>query len=399
MEPDYRPKKTGEGPLAGILVLDLAQARSGPTCVRQLVQLGADAIQVWAPGRADLSGSDFANMHMGKRSIVLDLRVKAGLEIFKKLVKRADVLVENFRPQVKERLGIAPDDLWKINPRLIYASLSGFGQDGPNVNRPGVDPIIQGYGGLMSVTGPPGTGPHRVGIAISDTASGTFLAQGVLAALYAREKTGKGQWVHTSLLESMINMLDFQATKWLIDKVVPGQTGNQHPSFFPMGMFRTKDGYMNIGAPDFQKLCSLIGLKELGEDPRFQQSKGRLPHREELTAAIEGALAQKTTAEWIATLGDTIPVGPVLAMDEVFADDQVRHLNVTRTIDHPEKGGVEVLRYPVTFSDMPAEAKSGIEMPGNSTRAILAEIGYPDAEIDALIKDGVAATTAGAKAW
>jgi crotonobetainyl-CoA:carnitine CoA-transferase CaiB-like acyl-CoA transferase len=399
MSSSYQAQTPGEGPLAGVLVLDLAQARSGPTCVRQLVQLGADAIQIWAPGRADLSGSDFANMHYGKRSMVLDLRTKAGLAIFMKLAKRADVLVENFRPQVKERLGIAPEDLWKINPRLIYGSLSGYGQDGPNANRPGIDPIIQGYGGLMSVTGQPGTGPSRVGIAISDTASGTFLAQAILAALYARERTGKGQWVHTSLLESMISMLDFQATKWLIDKVVPGQTGNQHPSFFPMGTFRTKDGFVNIGAPDFQRLCRRIGLHELADDPQYQRSVDRVPHREKLTAALEGVLMTKTTAEWIEDLKEDVPCGPVFSMDEVFTDAQVQHLNVTRNISHPKLGDVEVLRYPVSFSHMPIEAKSGVETPGASTRAVLAEEGYSEAEIEQFIKDGVAATSVDSKGW
>lgn len=399
MEPNYRTRSPGNGPLSGVLVLDLAQARSGPTCVRQLVQLGADALQICAPDRADVSGSDYANLHNGKRSMVLDLRRKEGHNILMKLVRRADVLVENFRPQVKQRLGITPEELWQENPRLIYGSLSGYGQDGPISNRPGIDPVVQGYGGLMSVTGPPGTGPSRVGIAISDTAAGTFLAQGIIAALYARERTGKGQWVHTSLLESLINMLDFQATRWLIDKLVPGQAGNHHPLFFPMGAFRTKDGYMNIAPLNFERFCRLLGLNDIAENPKYQDVANRMLYREELTVAIENVLTTKTAAEWIDALQEEMPCGPVLTIDEVFADPQVQHLNVTRTVSHSASGEVEVLRYPVTFSDMATEVRDGVEEPGNSTRQILADFGYADGEIDAFIKEGIVATFTDARGW
>ena len=236
-------------PLEGVTVVDLAVARAGPTCVRQLADLGADVVQVAAPrGVAAFAsgGSDGQNLHRNKRSVVLDLTLDAGRDVLLRLVEQADVLVENFRPSVKYKLRIDPDTLWALNPRLVYASISGFGQDGPYADYPGVDQIAQGLGGLMSVTGPPGTGPSRAGIAISDTAAGTILTQGVLAALIARERTGRGQWVRTSLLEAMISFMDFQATRWLIDGDVPGQVGNQHPTIVPMGAYPTADGYVNV---------------------------------------------------------------------------------------------------------------------------------------------------------
>src|SRR6202163_2363239 len=240
--------------LSRFTVLDLTRVRSGPTCVRQLADWGANVIKIELPpepGGGDplggpREGSDFQNLHRNKRSMTLNLKSPAAVAALKRMVKKADVVVENFRPDVKGRLGIDYPKLRKINPKLVYASISGFGQTGPYADRPGVDQIAQGMGGLMSVTGPPGSGPWRTGIAISDTASGTFLTQGVLAALIARQRTGRGQWVHTSLLESMINLMDFQACRWLTDGEVPGQQGNDHPVFFPMGMYRSGDGYINI---------------------------------------------------------------------------------------------------------------------------------------------------------
>ena len=257
------------GPLAGIRVVDLTLA-AGPTCVRQLADLGADVVQVADPKRGDLGGSDSANLQRNKRSIALDLKAPAGLDAFLALIDRADVFVENLRPSVKHRLGIGPDVLLDRNPRLVYASLSGFGQDGPYAERGGLDQIAQGMGGVMSVTGPPGTGPWRVGIAISDTASGTYLTQGVLAALFARERTGRGQWVHTSLLEAMVNLMDFQACRWLTDGEVPPQQGNDHPTFFPMGTYRCADGYVNIaGLKHLSEFLAAIGSRELLDDERF----------------------------------------------------------------------------------------------------------------------------------
>ena len=286
------------GPLDGIRVVDLAVARAGPTCVRQLADFGADVVQVCPPSGAisfASSGSDGANLHRNKRSVIVDLATEQGHAVLLRLVERADVLVENFRPGVKHRLRIDPDTLWGVNPRLVYASISGFGQDGPYAERPGVDQIAQGLGGVMSVTGPPGTGPSRVGIAISDTAAGTILTQGVLAALIARDRTGRGQWVYTSLLESMISFMDFQAARWLIDHDVPGQVGNQHPTIVPMGTFPTADGYVNVSAMgDFAGFCSMIGAPEIADDPRFADGASRLEHRTRSTRSSAKRFARGT---------------------------------------------------------------------------------------------------------
>jgi formyl-CoA transferase len=359
-------------------------------------------IQVLAPGTGDLSGSDAANLHRNKRSTIIDLKLESGRDILLRLVERADVLVENLRPPVKHRLRIDPDSLWTVNPGLIYASISGFGQDGPYASRPGVDQIAQGLGGLMSVTGPPGQGPWRVGIAIADTAAGTFLTQGVLAALIARQRTGRGQWVHTSLLETMINLMDFQAARWLIDKDVPGQAGNQHPTMFPTSgaTFPTADGYINL-APltGFEQFCSHIGAPELALDARFADPAARRSHRAELEAAIGRRMIKRTTDEWVEQLAAEMPCGPVLGVDEVFADPQVQHLHVTRTVEHPVKGPIEVLRGPLTWSDTPASVRSGPPVPGSHTREVLAELGYEEGEISGLVDDGTVRTSNPGEGW
>lgn len=394
------PPADAAGPLAGIRVVDATGARAGPTCVRQLADMGADVIQVCGPGRADLGGSDRLNLHRNKRSIVVDLKEQAGRDVLMRLVDRADVFVENYRPPVKRKLGIAPEQLLARNPRLIYASISGFGQDGPDADRPGVDQVAQGYG-LMSITGQPGTGPSRVGIAITDTGSGMFLTQGVLAALVARQRTGRGQWVHTSLLETMINMLDFQAARWLIDREVPGQAGNHHPTVSPMGTFKTSDGYMNIApiTAAFVRFCELIGAPELPRDPRFVDGHVRARHRQELNDAIEKITVTRTAAEWIDILANEIPCGRVMSMDEVFADPQVQHLRVTRTVTTPEDREVEVLRLPITFSDTPAGIRRGPPAAGAHTIEVLEELGYSQAEMEALVAAGAVATIGGGKEW
>ena len=268
------------GPLSGIRVVDLTRARAGPTCTRQLSDFGASVVHVVDPRGGDFLGnSDAANLHRNKRSVALDLHHPDGVAALLRLADGADVFVENMRPAVKHRLGIGPDVLLERNPRLVYASLSGFGQAGPYADRPGLDQVAQGMGGLMSVTGPPGSGPWRVGIAISDTASGTFLTQGVLAALFARERTGRGQWIHTSLLESMVNFMDFQACRWLSDGVVPEQEGNDHPTIFPMGAYRCADGWINIaGAMALERFLDVIGARELLDDAALRRR--RLPARE-----------------------------------------------------------------------------------------------------------------------
>ena len=386
----YRARDAEPGPLAGVRVVDLTIARAGPTCVRQLADMGAQVIQVGQPGRPDLGGSDSDNLHRGKRSALIDLKHPDGLRAFERLLEGADVLVENFRSDVKRRLSIDYPSLSVRHPRLIYASLSGFGQEGPYANRPGLDQVIQGMAGLMSVTGPPGAGPWRAGIAISDTASGTFLTQGILAALYSRERTGRGQWVHTSLLEAMVNMMDFQAVRWLVDGVVPGQRGNDHPTLFPMGAFATQDGLINLAVLDgWPRFAEAIGLPELGDDPRFSTLEVRLKNREALRGLVEDALIQRTTAHWIEVFAAAdLPCGPILSMDEVFADPQVQQLQLTRPVTHEERGRLDLLRHPVTWSDTPSGVSGPPPRPGCHTREVLLEAGLTAAEVDQWIDSG-----------
>src|ERR687891_43622 len=302
-------------PLARFSVLDLTRARAGPTCVRQLVDWGARAIKIEMPGGrtgdgmgGHRHGFDFQNLHRNKRAMTLNLRDPEGVAIFKKLATDADVVVENYRPDVKRRLGIDYDDLRPLNPRLVYGSISGFGQSGPYRDRPGVDQIAQGMGGLMSITGLPGQGPVRVGIPIADLTAGIFLAQGILVALYERTKSGKGQWVHTSLLEAMVTMLDFQASRWLIGKEIPPQAGNDHPTGIPTGVFRTADGHINIAASGqqmFRRLCEALGTPGLIEDPRFKTPPDRSKNRHELTEEQEKHLGLAVPVK-SAVLGDLL---------------------------------------------------------------------------------------------
>ncbi|MDE0885546.1 MAG: CaiB/BaiF CoA-transferase family protein [Myxococcota bacterium] len=387
----YRPRDDEPGALDGIRVVDLTIARAGPTCVRQLADLGAEVIRVSAPGREDLSGSDSQNLHRNKRALVVDLKQEPGRMILERLVERADVFVENFRSDVKTRLGIDYPVLAALNPRLIYASLSGFGQTGPYARRPAVDQIVQGMSGLMSVTGPPGTGPWRAGIAISDTAAGTFLAQGVLAALYARERTGRGQWVHTSLFEALVNFMDFQAARWLVDGENPPQAGNDHPTIFPMGLFETRDGAINIAVlGGWDRFAAVVGDEQLAGDPRFSTIQGRARHKEALRAMVEPKLRERTSAEWLEALSAAdIACGPVLSVEETFADPQADHLRLTRTVRHDEAGDLELLRHPVTLSETPTSLRTPPPTPGSGTRAILSEHGYSDDEIAEFVAQGV----------
>ncbi len=386
-----------DGPLSHLRVLDLTTARSGPTCVRQLADLGAQVIQVSMPGRGNLAGSDGYNLHRNKRSVTIDLKHPDGLAAFLRLADAADVFVENMRPEVKHRLGIGPDALCSRNPGLVYASLSGFGQDGPYADRPSVDQIAQGMSGIMSVTGPPGSGPWRVGIAISDTAAGTMLAQGVLAALVWRERTGVGQWLHTSLLESAINFMDFQACRWLTDGVVPSQEGNAHPTFFPMGTYRAADGLVNIAAlKSLESYLDIIGARELLDDARFATTDARRANRNAFDVACEARLTTQPVGVWVERLNAAgIPAGPVYRVDETFADPQVQHLDVTAEVATPGGRTATVLRYPVTLERTPATVRSGPPAPGRHTHEVLREVGYDDDTIESLVRAGAVATEGG----
>lgn len=363
------------GPLDGIRVIDTTSARSGPTCSRQLADMGADVIRVSA-GRPDLGGSDEMNLSRNKRSVTLDLKTEPGTAAVRALADGADVFLENWRPGVKHRLGLSPDELLSRNPRLVYGSISGFGQDGPYGDRPGVDQIAQGMGGLMAVTGPPGGGPWRVGVAVSDVVAGTFLAQGVIAALFARERTGRGQWVHTSLLEVAVHLLDFQAARWLIDGVEPQQEGNNHPTVPAMGTFETADGVVNLGVlAGFDRFAEMVGRSDWVDDPRFATLGQRVRHRDELNAAIGAVLRTRPTQDWIDLLAESFPCGPVYRVPEVFADPQVRHLQVTAMVDGPDDRQLEVLTHPVHFSETPVAIRRGPPSPGQHTSEVLRPLG------------------------
>jgi crotonobetainyl-CoA:carnitine CoA-transferase CaiB-like acyl-CoA transferase len=385
-------------PLARFKVIDLSRVRAGPTAVRQLADWGADVIKVEAPeGDAGLGGErhgpDFQQLHRNKRSLTLNLKQPDGLAILKKLVETADVVVENYRPDVKFRLGVDYESLRAINKRVVYASISGFGQDGPYRDRPGFDQIAQGMGGLMSITGLPGQGPVRVGIPVADLTAGIFAAMGILVALLEREVSDEGQWVQSSLLGAQISMLDFQAARWLIGHEVPGQAGNNHPTSIPTGVFATADGHINIAAAGndiYRRLCKALGADHLATEPAFATGTDRLRNRDRLNEEIAKITRGRTSAEWIEALNKAgVPSGPIYQMDEVFADPQVRHLGITRRMPHPVLGEVELVGQPIELSRTPWEIRSVTPEQGEHTDAILRELGYDAAAIADLRARGV----------
>ena len=386
-------------PLARFKVLDLTRVRAGPTAVRQLADWGAQVIKIEAPpspgeglGGPRL-GPDFQNLHRNKRSLTLDLKSPDGIEIFRKLVREADVVVENYRPDVKERLGIDYKALKAINPRLVYASISGFGQSGPYRDRPGFDQIAQGMGGLMSITGLPGQGPVRVGIPVADLSAGIFTAMGILIALLEREVSGEGQWVESSLLAAQIAMLDFQAARWTIAHEVPEQAGNDHPTSIPTGVFQTSDGYINIasaGDEIFGRFCRAIDRLDLAAHPDYKTGRARSDNRKALNAAIEAITRTRPSAEWIERLNQAgVPSGPIYKMDEVFADPQVKHLGIAQTVHHPKLGDLDLIGQAVTLSRTPSRLMTASPDAGEHTDAILGELGYSGGDIGKLKEKGI----------
>ncbi len=393
--------KDRRGPLARFTVLDLTRVRAGPTAVRQLADWGADVIKIESPVGADSSeglggareGSDFQNLQRNRRGITLNLKDRRGLELFHQLVRRADVLVENFRPDVKFRLGIDYESLKPINPRLVYASVSGFGQEGPYADRPGFDQIAQGMGGLMSVTGLPGQGPVRAGIPVADLSAGMFCALGILVALLGREETGEGEWVRTSLLQAQIAMLDFQAARWLVDKDVPGQAGNNHPTSIPTGVFRTSDGRINIavaGQVIWRRLCHVLDLASLETDARFATADARSTHRAALHDELEAKLTEHDCAYWIRVLNQAgVPCGPIYRIDEMFADPHVKTLGMVGTVSHPRLGELNLVNQPVRLNRRGGVPVRPAPERGEHNRQVYGELGIGEDEVQALADQGI----------
>src|SRR5690348_6745376 len=382
-----------QGPLARFKVIDLSRVRAGPTAVRQLADWGAEVIKVESPeGDAGMGGErhgpDFQNLHRNKRSMTLNVKSQEGVGVLKRLVREADVLVENYRPDVKFRLGVDYETLRKVNPRLVYGSISGFGQDGPYRERPGFDQIAQGMGGLMSITGLPGQGPVRVGIPVADLTAGIFCAMGILVALLEREQSGEGQWVQSNLLAAQIAMLDFQAARWTIGRDVPGQAGNDHPTSIPTGVFETEDGYMNIGAAGeaiYRRFCKVLEAPELATDPAFATNAERSRNRGRLNEAINAVTRRRTTAAWIELLNEAgVPCGPIYKVNEVFSDPQVKHLNISRHVQHKVLGDVEVVGQAVELSRTPWSVRVASPEPGEHTNEILHDLGFDDTAIAVL---------------
>ena len=374
--------------LDDVTVLDLTRVRAGPTCVRQLADWGARVIKIEMPEeggaatQTDFSArheADFQNLHRNKRSMTLNLKDAEGAAILRRMVERADIIVENYRPDVKTRLGIDYEALSKVNPRLIYASISGFGQDGPYSDRPGVDQIAQGMSGLMSVTGAPGQGPMRVGTALADLSAGVFAAMGILVALHERERSGRGQWVQTSLLQAQIFMLDFQAARYLVSGEIAGQAGNNHPTGAPTGVFRTKDGYVNIAPTPvmWRRFCKAIDREDLIEHPSYATPKDRRNHRDELNkliGEITGTMTSSVVVERLNRAG--IPCGPIYTIDQTFADPQVRHLGIAQNVNSPTLGSIKLVGQPFTLSRTPSRLVKSAPEYGEHTHEILTEFGY-----------------------
>ena len=391
------PRITASPALSNLRILDLTRVRAGPTCVRQFADFGADVIKIENTVVEDMGGPregpDFQNLHRNKRSITLDLKSPQGKDIFMRLVKTADVVVENYRPDVKDRLGIDYESLKKVNQLIILASISGFGQDGPYRARPGFDQIAQGLSGIMSVTGHPGGGPMRVGCAVADVGAGLLAALGIMTALLERESSGEGQWVQSNLLQAAIQLLDFQAARYTMSGDVPQQVGNDHPTSMPTSAYTTADGHMNVAATGtkmWQRVCEAIGRPDLFEHPDFKTAENRAKNRKSLNEALNKGFASKPSAEWVEILNAAgVPCGPIYSMDQVFADPQVRHVQAAVEVEHKTRGKLRLINQPVKLSRTPAKLVAATPDRGEHTEEVLLDLGFSSLEIKKLKSEGI----------
>jgi len=385
--------------LSDLLVIDLTSARSGPTAARQFADWGANVIRIEPPKDSLYSdmgwrhGADFQNLHRNKRSLALDLKTDAGHEILLKLASRADVVIENFRPNVKHRLRVDYPAISAINPRVVYGSISGFGQDGPYAERPGLDQIAQGMGGHMMVTGEPGRGPMRSGAAINDVFAGLLCVNGILTALHERERSGRGQWIYTSLIEAQIFMLDFQAARWTMNADLPVQEGNNHSMMTPMGAFKTSNGYINIAPLPamWRKCCQGLGAAHLADHPDYNTPEQRNAHRAQLVSAINVLTEARESEYWIETLNALgVPCGPIYTLDQTFADPQVRHLGIAQSV-HADAIGhdITLIGQPIHMSRSTTRIADAAPGCGEHTEEILLDLGYQPEQIDALEERGI----------
>jgi crotonobetainyl-CoA:carnitine CoA-transferase CaiB-like acyl-CoA transferase len=395
------PKITASPALSRLRILDLSRVRAGPTCVKQFADFGADVIKIESPPGVDPNegmggprhGPDMQNLHRNKRALTLNLKRPEAREVLARLVRTADVVVENYRPDVKDRLGIDYGSLEKINPRIILASISGFGQDGPYQQRPGFDQIAQGMSGLMSVTGAPGQGPMRTGAAIADIAAGLFAALGIMTALLEREVSGKGQWVQSSLLQAGIALLDFQGARYLMKGEVPPQVGNDHPTSMPTSAYTTADGYINVAASGegmWKRLCETIGRPELLQAPQFKGLENRAKNRAALNKILNESLSRRSSDDWVELLNRAgVPCGPIYSVDQVFADPQVQHLEATAEVTHPVLGRFRILSQAVKLSRTAAKVLAAAPEVGQHTDEILRELEYSEKEIRDMRDKGI----------
>ena len=396
------PKIQASQALSRFRVLDLSRVRAGPNCVRMLTDFGADVVRIEPPPGVDPNeamfaanrkGGDFQNINRNKRSMTLNLKKPGAYEVLMRLVKDADVLIENWRPDVKAKLGLDYETLAKVNPRIVLASISGFGQDGPYAKRPGFDQIIQGMGGLMSVTGHPGGGPVRAGLAVADMSAGLYCALGILTALLEREVSGKGQWVHASLLHSQIAMMDFQVARCINDGDLPVQVGNDHPTSSPMGLFEGSDGCFNLGASgegSWQRMCHLLGRTEWLTDPEYLDEPLRVKNRARLNAELAEIFRHRPVAAWIEELNAAgVPAGPVYTVPEMMQDPQVQHLNVTKPLRTSFGADMLYITPPVTLERTPGQVVAPAPNWGEHTDEVLREAGYTPGEIEGFHAQGV----------